>query len=136
MLHGQSSCSKNVHAGLPQGSILVSLLLLIYVNDLSENLFLIRNILLMIVYSFSSSQSRWLCKRAKWRIEKKNEWAIQWKMSFNSDLNKRVQEVVFSSKIKTLTNPSATFNNSNVSQAFSKTPRHCIIFKVNIWRVY
>ena len=56
-------------------------------------------------------------------------------MSFNSDLNKRVQEVAFSSKIKTLTNPSATFNNSNVSQAFSKTPRHCIIFKVNIWKV-
>ena len=29
-----------------------------------------------------------------------SNWAYQWKMSFNSDLNKETQEVTFSRKIK------------------------------------
>ena len=41
-------------------------------------------------------------------------------MSFNPDLNKQAQEVVFSSIINKLTHPSAAFNNSNVSPAYSQ----------------
>ena len=35
-----------------------------------------------------------------------NNWAFQWKMSFNPDPNKQTQEVLFSRKIKKLSQPS------------------------------
>ena len=45
------------------------------------------------------------------------QWAFQWNMSFNSDLNKQSQEVIFSRELKRVFDHLLRFNNSNVSQA-------------------
>ena len=47
------------------------------------------------------------------------QWAFQWKMSFNPDLNKQAQEVIFSKKLKKVCHPPLRFN-KNVSQASSQ----------------
>ena len=48
-----------------------------------------------------------------------NRWAFQWKMSFNPDPKKQVQEVIFSWKSKATSHPPLVFNNNNVMQAAS-----------------
>ena len=41
-------------------------------------------------------------------------------MSFNPDLNRQAQEVIFSRKLKKVCHPHLCFNNNNVSQASSQ----------------
>ena len=36
-------------------------------------------------------------------------WTFQWKISFNPDLNKQAQEVIFSRKLKKVCHPPFTF---------------------------
>ena len=43
-------------------------------------------------------------------LEKISSWAFQWKMSFNPDINKQVQEVIFSHKLHKSNHISLTFN--------------------------
>ena len=45
-----------------------------------------------------------------------NDWAFQWKMSFNPDPSKQDQEVILSRKSKRSTHPPLVFNNNSVSQ--------------------
>ena len=47
-------------------------------------------------------------------------------MSFNPDLSKQAQEIIFSRKTKTISHPSLRFNNSIVSQ--SPYQKHLGIF--------
>ena len=44
-------------------------------------------------------------------LEKISNWAYQWKMSFNPDKSKQVQEVIFSRKTQRVIHPPAIFNN-------------------------
>ena len=44
-------------------------------------------------------------------------WAFQWKMIFNHDLSKLVQEVIFSRKIKKLLHPTLLSNNNSLSNS-------------------
>ena len=53
-------------------------------------------------------------------LKKVNNWAFQWKMSFNPDPSKQAQEVILSRQIKRSTHPPLVFNNNNVSQTFSQ----------------
>ena len=45
-------------------------------------------------------------------LSKIDEWALQWKMSFNPDLTKQAQEIIFSRKTSRRNHPGLMFNNS------------------------
>ena len=49
-----------------------------------------------------------------------DNWACRWKMSFNPDLNKQAQEVIFSRKIQKSSQPSLVFNNNIVTQSVTQ----------------
>ena len=45
-----------------------------------------------------------------------NQWAYQWKMSFNPDPNKQATEILFSCKKKSVDHPPLIFNGTPVSR--------------------
>ena len=53
-------------------------------------------------------------------LNKINNWAFQWKMSFNPDPNKQACAVLFSRKKQQVIHPDLTFNNSPVSNVVSQ----------------
>ena len=53
-------------------------------------------------------------------LTKIDNWAFQWKMSFNPDLSKQVQEVIFSRKLQKSTHLTLSFNNNTVTQSISQ----------------
>ena len=49
-------------------------------------------------------------------LRKISNWAFQWKMSFNPDVNKQAQEVIFSRKMKSNIHLALVLNNNILSQ--------------------
>ena len=49
-------------------------------------------------------------------LNKISEWVFKWKMDFNPDLFKQVQEIVFSRKTHKISHPKLNLNNSPVVQ--------------------
>ena len=47
-------------------------------------------------------------------LQKISEWAYKWKISFNPDLNKQAQEVIFSWKLNKSSHPKIFFINAPV----------------------
>ena len=98
---------------MPQGSILGPLLFLVYINDLSKNLpsnaklFAEDTSIFSVVHDISLPSLQ-----LNDDLIKISNWAYQWKMSFNPEVTKQAQEVVFSHKIQKVTHPTVYFNNS------------------------
>ena len=115
VLNGQTSEWLPVNAGVPQGSILISLFFLIYIYNLSVDiistvkLFADNTSLFSVVHDPNTSANE-LNKD----LQKTAEWAYQWKMSFTPDQNKQVQEVIFSKKITKSSQLQISFNNMPV----------------------
>ena len=121
VLNGQASPWVSIEAVCPRGSILGSLLFLIYINDLSDGLsttaklFADDTSLFSIVQNFNTSTSH-----LNSDLSKSSNWAFQWKMSFNPDPSKQAQEVIFSRKIQKSCHPSIYFNKKSVKQVPSQ----------------
>ena len=118
VLNGQYSSWASITAGVPQDSDLVPLFFLIYINDLSQNLsskpkLLADDTTLFSVVDNLSISTNNLNKDLK----KVNDWATQWKMSFNPSPTKQAQDVNVSRKIKKPRHTPLNFNSTNVKQS-------------------
>ena len=106
VLNGQNSSWRYVNAGVPQGSSLRPVLFLVYINDLSNdlksnpNLFADDTSLFSVIHDVNSSQID-----LNEDLGKINNWAYQWKMSFNHDPSKKAQEVIFNRKVNNVLHP-------------------------------
>ena len=112
VLNGQESDWREVLAGVPQGSVLF----LVYINDLPENLrssvklFADDTSLFSTVFNVDQSYQE---LSSDLRLIQK--WAYQWKMSFNPDPSKQATEVIFSRKKKPANHAPLSFNSSQVA---------------------
>ena len=99
VLNGQTSEWLPVRAGVPQESILGPHFFLIYINDLSNDI-------ISSVKLFADDTSLFPiihdAKKTAYELNKdlqKMPGAHQWRMSFNPDLNKQGQKVIFLRKV-------------------------------------
>ena len=53
-------------------------------------------------------------------LNKSRNWAVQWKMNFNTDPSKQAQEVRFSRKCQKANHSSVYFNNNSLQKVLSQ----------------
>ena len=111
VIDGKFSEWTSIESGVPQGSILGPLLLLVYINDIIDfvdsdiRIFADDTFIFRVADQSSTDELNNDLKRI-------TEWAHQWKMVFNPDISKQAVEVVFTNKYKTNVVPDQlTFNN-------------------------
>ena len=98
-----------------------ALLFLVYINDLSKNLSSTVKLFGDDTSIFSVVQNISLSSlQLNDDLIKISKWTYQRKISFNPEITKQAQEVVFSRKSQKLTHPRVYFNNSPVIQSSSQ----------------
>ena len=107
-----------IEAGVPQGSVLGPLFFLIYINDLENGIisnvkFFADDTSLFSIVTNPTLSAFELNSDLK-VIE---NWASQWKMSFNPNPNKQAVEMLFSCKRSEQNHPPLFFNNVLVASA-------------------
>ena len=87
VLNGQNSDYRKINSGVPQGSVLGPLLFLIYINDLPDGIMSICKIFADDTSLFSKIiDTRNSQNTLNSDLEIIKNWAHQWKMQFNPDL--------------------------------------------------
>ena len=118
ILKEQRASWKPVVAGVPQGSILVPLLFLAYINDspngLKSNAKLFADDTSLFTTVKDKNESANTLNNDLLLISK---WAYNWKMVFHPNPSKPAQEVLFSRKKKNQIHPTISFNNIHVERA-------------------
>ena len=102
VLNGQNSNWGDISAGVPQGSILGPLFVLVYIN---VKLFADDTSLFTVVEDLDSAASDMNHDQELIR-----RWAHDWKMSFNPDPQKQAVELTFSTKRIEMNRPEIRFN--------------------------
>ena len=98
-LNGFYSDYSIIEFGVPQGSVLGSLLFLVYINDLERNIksnvkFFADDTMLFSIVNDPLLSANDL----NHDLEVINQWSHQWKMQFNPDPTKQATEILFSCK--------------------------------------
>ena len=115
ILNGKSSDWSFITAGVPQGSVLSPLFFLIYINDLVDDdscdakLFADDTSLFTVVYEETVAADQ-----LNRDLKVVTDWAYQWKMQFNPDINKQAVQVIFSQKRTKLIHPPLFFSDAPV----------------------
>ena len=114
LLNGQAWSWRPVVAAVPQGSILDSLLFLIYINYLPNDFKSNAKLFADGTSLFTKVKDKNMLNNDLKRISK---WAYNWKMLFNPDPDKPAQEVVFSRNMKLQSHPTVSLNIMQVERA-------------------
>ena len=118
LLNGQASSWRLVVAGVSQGSILDSLLFLIYIiylpNEFKSNAKLFADGTSLFTKVKDKNISGNMLNNDLRRMSK---WAYNWKMLFNPDPDKPDKEVVFSRNVKLQSHPTVSLNIMQVERA-------------------
>ena len=115
MLNDQCSSWLSVQIGVLQDSILGALFFFIYMNDFTENLqstmklFVDDTSLFSTIYDPNIAPSQ-----LESDLKKISRWVYKWEMTFNPDLSKQAQEVIFSRKAIKVSYSSITFDTVSV----------------------
>ena len=111
---------KNILAGVPEGSVLGSILFLIYINDLPGGIKSIYKIFVDDTSLFSKVKN-YSTVELNNDLEIVSNWTFQWKVLFNPDPNKQAVEILFSKKQHEKGNhPPLNFNGNKVQTAISQ----------------
>ena len=117
VLNGEMSDWAPILSGVPQGSVLGPLLFLIFINDLEAGI-------ISQIKFFADDTSLYSvvkdpivsARELNHDLDLINQWANQWKMSFNPDPTKPAEEILFSHKRRPPTHPPLFFNGCEVKR--------------------